>query len=98
MPILLLKEYDLKSHIKGYNAYMKKWNPTIGELLKARLEPENEYDKFAVAVERFGAAVGHLTRVKTGCFIKPISFFYVQAMEIVVQVEVTGKRVNLGDG
>ena len=41
----ILKEYDLKSYIKGYHAYMQKWNPTIGELLKARLELENEYDK-----------------------------------------------------
>ena len=29
---------------------MKNWNPTIGELFKARLEPENEYDKFAALV------------------------------------------------
>ena len=52
LSIVLVKEYDLKTHIKGYHAYMTKWTPKNGEILKARPEPENEYDKYAVAVER----------------------------------------------
>ena len=64
LPILLIKEYDVKSHIKGHHAYMNIWEPTIGEVLKARLEPENEFDKFAVAVEKRGAVVGHLAKGK----------------------------------
>ena len=45
LSILLVKEYDLKTHIKGYDAYMTKWTPKNGEILKARPEPGNEYDK-----------------------------------------------------
>ena len=75
LPILLIKEYDVKSHIKGYHAYMNIWEPTIGEVLKALLEPENEFDKFAVAVEKSGAVVGHLAKGKSGPFAKTISFF-----------------------
>ena len=31
LPIILRKKYELNSHIKGYHAYMMKWNPTLGE-------------------------------------------------------------------
>ena len=61
LPIILLKEYELNSHIKGYHAYMMKWNPTLVEFYKSRLEPKNEFDKFAVAVEKCDAVVGHLS-------------------------------------
>lgn len=98
LPILLIKEYDVKSHIKGYHAYMNIWEPTIGEVLKARLEPENEFDKFAVAVEKSGAVVGHLAKGKSGRFAKTISFFLRANHENSCSVEVKGKRVNLGDG
>ena len=52
LSILFIKEYDLKTRIKGYLAYITKWIPKNGEILKARPEPENEYEKYAVAVER----------------------------------------------
>ena len=51
--MLLVNEYDLKTHFKVYDDYMMKWSPKNGEILKARLEPENKYDKYAVAVERW---------------------------------------------
>ena len=64
--MLLLKEYELNSHIKGYHAYMMKWNPTLGEFLKARLEPDNEFDKFAVAIKKCDVVAGHLSKRKAG--------------------------------
>ena len=63
---LLFKKYDLKSHIKGYHAHMKKWNPTTGELLKARFKPENEFDKFAVAVENVVLFLEIVVKLKLG--------------------------------
>lgn len=57
LAIPLLQEYYLKSHIKGYHAHINKWNPTMDKpdkLLKTRLKLENEYDKFAVVVEKCG--------------------------------------------
>ena len=52
-----------------------KGNQTLGEFLKARLEPENEFDKFAVTVEKYDVVVGHFSKGKTGRFAKTISFF-----------------------
>ena len=39
LPILLIKEFDLKSYIKGYHAYMNIWEQIIEEILKVHLEP-----------------------------------------------------------
>ena len=96
--IILLKEYKLSSHVKGYNAYMTIWEPKNGEFLETRLEPENEFDKYAVAVTQNNVVVGHLAKGKTGRFAKTISFFLRASNDSSCKVEVTGKRVNLGDG
>ena len=42
LSILLVQEYDLKTHIKGYHVYMTKWTPKNGEILKDRPKPEKE--------------------------------------------------------
>ena len=67
-------------------------------LFKARLEPGNEFDKFSVAVEKFDIVVGNLSKEKTGRFAKTITFFLRGSNENSCKVEVTGKRVNSGDG
>ena len=98
LSILLVKGYDLKTHIKGYHAYMTKWTPKNGEILKARPEPENEYDKYVVAVERCGNVVGHLSKGRSAHFAKTVSYFLRESNENCCRVEVTDKRVNLGNG
>lgn len=98
LPIILLKEYKLSSHVKGYHAYMTIWEPKNGEFLETRLEPENEFDKYAVAVIKNSVVVGHLAKGKSGRFAKTISFFLRTSNDNSCKVEVTGKRVNLGDG
>ena len=75
LSILLVKEYDLKTHNKGCHAYMTKWTPKNGEVFKARPEPENEYDKYAVAVERCGDVVGHFSKGRSAGFAKTVSYF-----------------------
>ena len=77
---------------------MMKWNPTLGEFLMARLEAENEFDKFTVAIKKCGVVVEHLSKGKTCRFAKAVSFFLRGSDENSCKVEVTGKRVNLGDG
>ena len=69
-----------------------------GKFLKARPEPENEYDKYAVAVERCGNVVAHLSKGKCAHFAKTVLYFLRASNENCCRVEVTGKRVNLGDG
>ena len=91
LSILLVKEYDQKTHIKGYLAYMTKWTPKNGEILKARTEPENEYDKYAVAVERCGDVVGHLSKGRSARFAKTVLYFLPASNENCCRVEVTGK-------
>ena len=76
---------------------MTKWTPKNGEVLKARLEPENEYDKYAVAVERCDDVVGHLPKGRSTRFAKTVSYFLRASKENCCRVEVIGKRVNLGD-
>ena len=77
---------------------MTKWTPNNGEILKARPEPENEYDKYAVAVERYGDVVGHLSKGRSARFAKTVSYFLRASNENCCRIEVTGKRVKLGDG
>ena len=90
LPIILLKEYELNSHIKHYHAYMMKWKATLGEFLKAQLEPETHLDKFGVVVKKSDIVVGHSSKEKTGRFPKYISFFLRRGNENSCTVEVTG--------
>ena len=69
-----------------------------GEILKARPEPENEYDKYEVAVERCGNVIEHLSKRRSARFAKTVSHFLRASNENYCRVEVTSKRVNLGNG
>ena len=35
LPAILLREYELESHVKGYNFYKNLWESAIGERFKA---------------------------------------------------------------
>ena len=59
LEIILIKRFDVQSHIKGYHAYMNAWTPEIGEILKIHLEPENVADRFGVTEEKDGQIAGH---------------------------------------
>ena len=45
MLLVIIKEFETESVIKGYHAYMNDWIPILGENLSTRPEPENEIDK-----------------------------------------------------
>ena len=62
MPLIIIKE----SVIKGYHAHMNDWTPILGENLSTRPKPENEIDKYAVAVTKDARVIGHLKKGKTG--------------------------------
>ena len=76
LPIILLQEFRIKSYVKGYHAYKGIWKPQVGDMLKTAREPENEVDKFAVAVfEKKGSVVGHLKKGERGKIAKLFSYF-----------------------
>ena len=75
MPLAIIKEFETESVIKGYHAYMNDWTPLLGENLSTRLEPENEIDKYSVAVTKDARLVVHLNKGKTGRYAKTIFYF-----------------------
>ena len=52
MPLVIIKEFETESVIKGYHAYMNDWTAILGENLSTRPESESEIDKYAVAVTK----------------------------------------------
>ena len=66
------------------------------ESIEFPLEPEYEFDKFAIAVEKCNVVAGHLSKGKTGGFAKTISFFFCGTNGNSNKNEVTRKRVKLG--
>ena len=82
----MVKEYDLKTHIKGFHAYMK------AHYFKAQPEPENEYDKYAVAVERCGDVVDIFLKEGLHVSPKPFRIIYVQAMKTAVGLKQRAKE------
>ena len=66
MPPVITKEFVTESVIKGYHVYVNDWTPLLGENLSARPEPENETDKYPVAVTKDARVIGHLKEGKTG--------------------------------
>ena len=89
LQLILLKEYELKKVIMLIYDY---WNPTLGEFLKVRLKPENEFSKFAVAVKKCDVVVGHLSKGKTGRFTKTISFSSWKQIKSLAKLKLLGKE------
>ena len=98
MPLVIIKEFETESVIKGYHAYMNDWTPILGENLSTRPEPENEIDKYAVAVTKDARVIGHLKKGKTGRYAKTVFYFIWANPMNTASITVMGKRVNFGDG
>ena len=62
LPIILIQEYEIVSHIVGYHEYQRNWIPFVGEKLTCRVEPENVMDKYPVAIINKDTVVGHLMK------------------------------------
>lgn len=98
IPVVLTKDLTMESFIMGYHAYRIKWTPFDGEVLNCRMEPNNHKDKYAVAVHKEEAVVGHLMLGISGKFAKTI-FYFLRADNIhTCTATVTGKPINQGDG
>ena len=51
---------------------MNDWTPILAKNLLIRPEPENEIDKYDVAVTKDAEVIGHLKKGKTGWYVKTI--------------------------
>ena len=47
-------------NLMGYHVYREVWKPVKDELITFRLEPDNEYDKWAMAGASGSLTVGHV--------------------------------------
>ena len=98
IPLLVTKNFETMSYVKGYHAYKTLRIPVIGESLLSEREPNNPKDKYAVCVKKENKIVGHLPLGKSGKFAKTI-FYFLRADELnSCKIVITGKPVNLGDG
>ena len=91
LPLILLKEYELNSHTKGYHTDMMKF-------LKAGLEPENEFDKFVVAVKKSILWLDIYQKEKLGNSQKLFHFFFVEAKNILAKLKLLEKEGTLALG
>ena len=55
-----IKVLKFESYITGHHVYQYAWEPYLGEELQCRIEHENEYDKYAVAIIKNERIVGHI--------------------------------------
>ena len=74
---------EIESFVKGYHAYQYVWSPKVDEVLKAKIEPTNIVDKYAVCIYRQYKTVFDFLRADA-----------YSSYTVIVK----GKAVNLGDG
>ena len=75
LKIVIVKEYQHKSTVKGLHVYREIWNPVEGEVLDTRMEPENPTDKYAVCIEKMEMLWDTCLRENTVASAKRFSFF-----------------------
>ena len=92
LPVILLKQYELNSHIKSYHAYVLKWNPTLGEFLKARLEPENDLTNLQLQSKNAILGLDIYQKGKLVDSQKLFHFFFVEAMKTPTKLKLMGKE------
>ena len=96
--VIVSKNFEMVSYVKGYHVYKTLWNPLIGEFLSCEREPDNVMDKYTVCVKKENKIVGHLPLGKSGKFTKTI-FYFLRADELSsCKIVFTENPVNLGDG
>ena len=79
-------------HCRGYHTYIDLWtNPSIGEVLLLKQEPDNVKHQFAVAVIRDGGS-------RRQCNIAPTVSQFLRRDCKKAFVEVSGDSVNRGAG
>ena len=45
-------EFYIQASVRGYHAYFKESTVHVGDILDCEMEPENDHDRYAVAVKK----------------------------------------------
>ena len=75
MKVIVTRNFEMVSYVKGYHMYKTLWNPLIGEFLIYEREPNNPMDKHEVCVKKETKIVGHLLLGQSGKLRKTIFYF-----------------------
>ena len=76
LPIVVTKNWEVASYVKGYQVYERVWTPISNEVFQTRREPENPTDKYAVCLLKDGEVVEHLKGAAMDVLQKQLSFSY----------------------
>ena len=60
IPIIVVRNDDILSYVKGYHVYKNVWTSCLQEQVQGETETNNGVDKYAVAVKNDGKIVGDL--------------------------------------
>ena len=95
LPIVIDKanSFLFNSYARGYQTYMKIWNPVDGAVLVCTRETDNPHDNYAVSIIRNSYVVGYVPLGLSNTFSNFLSL-PVSTMLCIV----TGKRLNCGAG
>ena len=85
---------EIPSFARGYHPYQDVWNPSVGQVLKLRKEPDNSHNCHAVAVVKSGDTVeGHVTYN-----LAPLSSHFLARKFNKGSIYITRERTNRGAG
>ena len=68
--VIVTRNFEMVSYVKGYHVYKMLWNPLIGGFLSRERKRDNPMDKYAVCIKKENKIVGHLPLGKSGKFAK----------------------------
>lgn len=92
--LIVIKEFETKSNIKGYHAYMYHWKPIIEENISTRPELENIIDKYQMVVLKDRRVAGHVIKIKSSQYTETIFYFFWANYWNTSEIIVKGKGVN----
>ena len=98
MEIILVTYFDIESKVMGFHVYQNNWEPVTGEVLKMRMELQNEVDKYAVTVfDNENNVISHLSKGKNGKYAKTIFYFLKTDPLNICHIKLVRKTINLGE-
>ena len=99
LEIILLTYFEIESTVMGFHVYWNSWEPVIREVLKMCMEPQNEVDEYAVAVDNVdneSNVIGNLPKGGVEIMRKQYFTFW-KLIPCICHVKITGKAVNVKD-